>query len=64
MMAETVTMEPTASEAAELRAEIDRMLAEIDQLRDKMRRDDVEIELSRKRTQAILADLQLMFQQW
>jgi hypothetical protein len=63
-MAETVTMELTASEAAELRSEIDQMLAEIDQLRDKMRRDDVEIELSRARTQAILADLQSMFQRW
>jgi hypothetical protein len=59
-----VMMEPTASEAAELRGEIDRLLAEIDGLRAKMRLDDEEIERSRARTQARLTELQAMFAKW
>ena len=63
-MAETVMKEPSAREAADLRAEIDRMLAEIDEVRAQMRRDDEEIERSRARTQAILTNLNALFAKW
>ncbi len=59
-MAKTVTMEPTASEAAALLAEIKQAYAEMDLLRERMRREDREIERSRARTQAILDHLEAM----
>jgi molecular chaperone GrpE (heat shock protein) len=61
-MAESLSIEPTADEAAELQASINQILAEIDQLQTKMRRDQAEIERSRIRTQAMLRDLATMFQ--
>ena len=43
-MAESVMKEPTASEADQLLAEIKQAFAEMDRLREQMRRDDLEIE--------------------
>jgi hypothetical protein len=56
-MAKAVTMEPTASESAALLAEIKQAFADMDLLREQMRRDGTEIERSRARTQAILDHL-------
>jgi hypothetical protein len=56
-MAESVTMEPTGREAAELLAEIRLAFAEMDLLREQMRRDNLEIERSRARTEATLANV-------
>jgi hypothetical protein len=58
-MDKTLLAEPTAEEAARMRTEIAECLAEIKKLRDRMRRDQVEIEKSRARTRAMLADLQV-----
>jgi hypothetical protein len=63
-MAETATMEPSASEAAQLMAEIKQAFAEMDLLREQIRRDNQEIERSRVRTQAILDSLNSMFKEW
>jgi thiamine biosynthesis lipoprotein ApbE len=56
-MAETVMTEPTASETAQLLAEIKKAFAEMDRLREQMRRDDLEIERSRAQTGANLASV-------
>ncbi len=47
----------TVGEAAELKEGIQRILEEIATLREQMRRDRIEIEQSRARTRAMLADL-------
>ena len=59
-MAKAVTMEPTANETAALLAEIKQAFAEMDLLRERMRRHDSEIERSRARTQEILDHLEAM----
>ncbi len=56
-MSETVAAEPTAEEAAELYAAIDQVLARIDEIREKMRRDDAVIEESSRATRVMLADI-------
>jgi hypothetical protein len=57
-MAKAVIMEPTAGETAALLAEIKQAFADMDLIREQMRRDGREIERSRARTQAILDHLE------
>ena len=57
-MDKAVTRDATPSETAALLAEIQHALADMDQLREQMRRDSTEIERSRARTQAILDHLE------
>jgi hypothetical protein len=59
-MAQVVTVEPAAGEAANLRAEIEAAFDEMDRLREEMRRDNTEIERSRARTQSILDRLRTL----
>jgi hypothetical protein len=54
-----LTAEPTAEEAAKMQAEITVWLAEIAQLRERMKRDQAVIEKSRARTRAMLAELKI-----
>ncbi len=56
-MSKTLTLEPTAEDASELQAAIDRCIAEMKQLRKKMRKDQAEIEESAAETRQILSDL-------
>ena len=56
-MDETMTAEPSAQEIIELCTVIDRTLAKMDELRERMRRDDVVIEESSRATRARLADI-------
>ena len=56
-MDETVAAEPTEQEVAELYAAIDQALARMDELREKMRLDDVAIKESSRATRAMLADI-------
>jgi hypothetical protein len=57
MMAKATTMEPTASETAALLAEMEKAFLEMDLLREQMRRDSLEIEHSRARTQTVLEEI-------
>jgi molecular chaperone GrpE (heat shock protein) len=57
IMEDTLRIEPTTDEAAELQAGIKQVLAEIELLRKQMRSDQADIERSRTRTRAMLADL-------
>ncbi len=56
-MEEVLTAEPSAREAGEMIAAITRYIAEIDNLREEMHRDEKAIDESRKRTDAILAEI-------
>ncbi len=56
-MEKTLALEPTAEEAAELQAALARSIAEMDELRRRMRSDQAEIEKSAARTRAMLVDL-------
>ncbi len=56
-MNKTIAAVPSAEEAAELYAAIDKVLGKIDKLRVKMRRDDAVIEESSRATRVMLADL-------
>ncbi len=56
-MDETIVAEPTAEEAAELYAAIDQVLAKMDEIREKMRRDDAVIEESSRASRVMLADI-------
>ncbi len=56
-MNETIAAEPTDQEAAELYAAIDQALAKMDELHEKMRRDDAVIEESSRATRVMLADV-------
>ncbi|MCP4655199.1 MAG: hypothetical protein GY856_07240 [bacterium] len=54
-MSKALTLaEPTPDEATELQAGIARSIAEIEELREQMRRDQAEIEESSARTDVIL----------
>lgn len=56
-MDETMTIEPNAQETADLYAAIDQAIAKMDEIRERMRRDDAEIEESSRATRAMLADI-------
>ena len=56
-MSETITSEPTAEESAELYAAIDQALAKMDELHEKMRRDDAVIEESSRATREMLGEM-------
>ncbi len=56
-MDETIAAEPTAQETAELCAAIDRAIAKMNELREKMRRDDAMIEEASRKTRATLAEI-------
>ena len=55
-MSETLTSEMTADDA-KLKAAIEKIFAELDHEREQMKRDQEEIERSRVRTRAMLAQL-------
>lgn len=56
-MQKTLTMEPGDHEATEMQAAIARFFAEIDEVREEMRRDKAAIESSQARTDAVLAEV-------
>ncbi len=56
-MEKILTLQPSEQEAIEMQAAIARSIAEIDELRDEMCRDEEATEKSRKQTDAILADI-------
>jgi len=55
-MDEALTM-PSAEDAAQLQRTLSDCIAEIDRLRELMRRDDIEIARSQARTRAIMAEI-------
>lgn len=55
-MDEVLTM-PNAEDAAQLQRTLTECIAEIDRLRELMRRDDIEIARSQARTRAIMAEI-------
>lgn len=55
-MDEALTM-PNAEDAAQLQKTLSECIAEIDRLRELMRRDDIEIARSQARTRAIMAEI-------
>lgn len=55
-MDEALTM-PSAEDAAQLQKTLSECIAEIDRLRELMRRDDIEIARSQARTRAIMAEI-------
>jgi len=56
-MDEALTMNPSAEDAAQLQLILSQCIAEIDRLRELMRRDDIEIARSQARTRAIMAEI-------
>lgn len=56
-MNNTLTLESDSPSTEELQAAIDRCLAKMDELRERMHRMDTAIEASRKETLANLADI-------
>ena len=58
-MDNTLTGDPTTEEAAQVQEMIRKCVAEVEQLRKRMRRDQSEIERSRSRTQTMLAGLRV-----
>jgi molecular chaperone GrpE (heat shock protein) len=58
-MNKTATIQPAAEESANFETAIQQCFGEIDQLREQMKRDQADIEISRKRTIAILAQLRI-----
>jgi len=51
---------PSAEDAAQLQETLSECIAEIDRLRELMRRDDIEIARSQARTRAVLAEIKAM----
>lgn len=62
-MDSTATTEPTVEEAAQIRQMIHQYLADVEQLRQHMQRDQSEIEASRARTDAMLRRIQAQLTQ-
>jgi len=56
-MEKTISIEPTAEEAAKIQTAIQQCFAEIEHLRERMRQDQADIEKSRARTRTMLAQL-------
>ncbi len=56
-MGQSMTTELTPQETVELCAAIDRAIAKMDELREKMRRDDAVIKETSRRTRATLAGI-------
>jgi hypothetical protein len=56
-MSKTIALDPSASGADDFKAAISRCISEIDQLFERMRRDQAEIVESEARTRAILAEV-------
>jgi uncharacterized protein involved in exopolysaccharide biosynthesis len=57
LMSKHLTLEPTADEAAQIKAAIEELLKHIKSANDEMARDQREIETLRAQTRAILAKL-------
>ena len=51
---------PSTEDAAQLQETLSECIAEIDRLRELMRRDDIEIARSQARTRAVLAEIKAM----
>ena len=62
-MDNTLIAEPTAEEAVQIQQAILQQLAEVERLRGRMQRDQVEIEASRARTDAMLTRIQAQLEQ-
>ena len=58
-MDEVLTM-PSVEDAAQLQKTLTECIAEIDRLRELMRRDDIEIARSQARTRALIAEIKGM----
>jgi len=58
-MEEILTGEPTAEEVAQMQKVIRQHFAEIERLRERMRRDQTQIEASGMRTDAMLREIQM-----
>ena len=56
---DTVFQEPTAEESKQLQEAIRQSLVQIQQLRERMKNDQIDIEQSRTRTEAMLAHLKV-----
>ncbi len=56
-MEDALTIKPSTEEAAQFQLAIAQCLMEVDQLREQMSRDQMEIDRSRTRTRALLAEL-------
>lgn len=56
---ETTPLETPANEVMALKAGIAQHLTEVEQLREQMSRDQVEIDCSKKRTRVLLAELRV-----
>ncbi len=56
-MNQTTVFDTPSGEVAELQSSITQCLTEIDQMREQMSRDQAEIDGSRRRTRALLAEL-------
>ena len=63
-MDNTLTAEPTAEEAAQMQKVIQHYLAEIEQIRERMQRDQAQIEASGARTDAMLTRIQAQLTQF
>jgi prefoldin subunit 5 len=59
-MAETMTLEPTAAEAAELQAQISHYLAEMKRLNEQMARDQERIDTLKSESRVITAETRVL----
>jgi hypothetical protein len=62
-MNNTLIAEPTEEEAVQIQQKIQQYLAEVEQLRERMQHDQLEIEASRARTDVMLTRIQAQLAQ-
>jgi hypothetical protein len=61
-MAETMTLEPTAAESAELQAQISHYLAEMKSLNEQMARDQERIDMLKSESRVITAETRVLME--
>ena len=61
-MAETMTLEPSAAEAAELQAQISHPLTEMKSLNEQMARDQERIDMLKSESRAITAETRVLME--
>ena len=61
-MAETMTLEPNAAEAAELQAQISHPLTEMKSLNEQMARDQERIDMLKSESRAITAETRVLME--
>lgn len=62
-MGNVLTAEPTAEEAAQMQNAMQQLIAEIEQIRERMKRAQADIEASGARTDALLKQIQAQLAQ-